>query len=98
MVITERSLQASVIEICKLSGIAWYHTYDSRRSNRGWPDLAMVGKRGFITRELKTATGRLTAEQQRWGLMLRAVGIPWDVWRPDDLHSGRIQRELEAIR
>lgn len=96
--ITERSFQASVIEICKLLSIAWYHTHDSRRSNRGWPDLAMVGKRGFITRELKTASGRLTTEQQYWGLMLRAAGVSWDVWRPADLHSGRVQRELEAIR
>ena len=90
--------QASVIKFCQLFGIAYYHTYDSRRSAKGWPDLVIVGKRGFITRELKTATGRLTADQQRWGLMLRAVGVSWDVWRPEDLHNGRIQRELEAIR
>jgi hypothetical protein len=90
--------QASVIKFCQLFGIAYYHTYDSRRSAKGWPDLVIVGKRGFITRELKTATGRLTADQQRWGLMLRAVGVSWDVWRPDDLASGRIERELKAIR
>ena len=51
-----------------------------------------------MLRELKTATGRLTTTQQHWGLMLRSAGISWDVWRPDDLTSGRIQRELEAIR
>ena len=98
MTVTERMLQASVIKLCELFGIAWYHTHDSRRSNKGWPDLAIVGKRGFITRELKAASGRLTPEQQRWGLMLRTVGVSWDVWRPGDLESGRIQRELRAIR
>lgn len=52
----------------------------------------------MILRELKTDTGKLTPEQERWGLMLRHAGQDWDVWRPADLHSGRIQRELEAIR
>lgn len=91
-------LQASVIQLCKLFGIAYYHTFDSRRSAKGWPDLAICGKRGFIARELKTERGKVTPEQERWGLMLRAVGVSWDVWRPEDLHSGRIQRELSGIR
>lgn len=95
---TERSFQASIIEICKLFGIAWYHTFDSRRSAKGWPDLAMVGKRGFITRELKSERGTVTADQERWGEMLRQVGISWDIWRPEDLRSGRIENELRAIR
>jgi hypothetical protein len=91
-------LQASVIKLCELFGIRYYHTFDSRRSAKGWPDLAICGKRGFIARELKTAAGRLTVEQQQWGLILRNAGVSWDVWRPSDLQSGRIQRELEAIR
>lgn len=95
---TERSLQASVIELCKLFGIAWYHTFDSRRSTRGWPDLALVGKRGFITRELKSVSGVVTPEQERWGVMLRLAGVNWAVWRPADLRSGRIEKELRAIK
>ena len=91
-------LQASVIKLCELFGIAYYHTFDSRRSAKGWPDLAICGKRGLIYRELKTSAGRLTAEQQRWGFMLRQAGESWDVWRPDDLRSGRIQHELSDIR
>ena len=94
----EVHLQGAVIDMCRLFGVAWYHAYSSRRSAPGWPDLALCGSRGFMLRELKTAAGRLTTEQQHWGLMLRAAGVSWDVWRPDDLKSGRIQRELEAIR
>lgn len=94
----EAHLQGAVIDMCRLFGVAWYHSYSSRRSVAGWPDLALCGSRGFMLRELKTATGRLTAEQQQWGLTLRAAGVAWDVWRPADLHSGRIQCELEAIR
>ena len=51
-----------------------------------------------MLRELKTEKGRLTKDQQAWGSRLRDAGVSWDVWRPADLHSGRIQRELEAIR
>lgn len=94
----EAHLQGAVIDMCRLFGVAWYHTYSSRRSNPGWPDLALCGSRGFMLRELKTATGRLTTEQEHWGLMLRAAGVSWAVWRPADLHSGRVQAELEAIR
>lgn len=94
----EAHLQGAVIDMCRLFGVAWYHTYSSRQSVAGWPDLALCGTRGFMTRELKTDTGRLSEEQQNWGLMLRAAGVSWDVWRPADLHNGRIQRELETIR
>lgn len=87
-----------MIDICKLYGIACYHTYNSRRSAPGWPDLALCGSRGFLTRELKSEYGKTTTEQDRWGWMLRQAGVSWDVWRPDDLRSGRIQRELLNIR
>lgn len=94
----ESQLQDTIVQLCRVLGIAWYHPYYSRRSVPGWPDLALCGARKMILRELKTAAGRLTPEQERWGLMLRHAGQDWAVWRPDDLHNGRIQRELEAIR
>lgn len=94
----EASLQGAVIDLCRLLRVAWYHTYSSRHSVPGWPDLALCGSRGFILRELKTDEGRLTAAQEHWGLMLRSAGQDWGVWRPADLQSGRVQRELEAIR
>jgi hypothetical protein len=96
--VTESQLQDAVIGLCKLFGIAWYHPYFSRRSVPGWPDLALCGVRGFMLRELKTEKGRVTPDQQRWGHLLRQAGQSWDVWRPADLHGGRVQAELEAIR
>lgn len=95
---TEAQFQETVIAMCKLLGVAWYHPFFSRRSAAGWPDLALCGGSGFMLRELKTDKGRLTKDQQAWGTRLGAAGQDWDVWRPDDLHSGRIQRELEAIK
>lgn len=94
----EAHFQDAVIDMCKLYGIAWYHPYLSHRSAAGWPDLALCGPRGFLLRELKTERGKLTADQERWGSILRQAGVSWDVWRPDDLKSGRIQRELLDIR
>ena len=95
---TEQQLQDAVTGMCRLYGIAWYHPYFSRRSVPGWPDLAICGTHGFITRELKSVSGKPTADQERWGQLLRRAGISWDIWRPDDLRSGRIQRELLDIR
>lgn len=95
---TEEQFQSTVIAMCKLFGVGWYHPYFSRRSAAGWPDLALCGDRGFLLRELKTDKGRVTRDQQAWGERLRKAGQDWDVWRPVDLHGGRIQAELEAIR
>lgn len=93
----ERQLQGAVIDLCQLYGIRWYHTYDSRNSEPGWPDLALCGPRGFMLRELKAEHGVLTSDQDEWGHLLRNAGENWDVWRPTDLHSGRIERELMEI-
>lgn len=95
---TEQQLQDAVIGICKLYRIAWYHTHDSRRSAAGWPDLALCGDKGFLLSELKAESGRLTDGQAEWGARLRHAGIRWAVWRPSDLRSGLIQRELAGIR
>lgn len=95
---TEAQFQETVVAMCKLLHVAWYHPYFSRRSAPGWPDLALCGTRGFMLRELKTEKGQVTPEQQQWGHLLRHAGQSWDVWRPADLKSGRILRELEAIR
>lgn len=95
---TEAQLQAAVVDLCKLLGVRWYHPYDSRRSVPGYPDLTLVGTRGLMFRELKTATGRLTKHQQDWGASLRRASADWDVWRPRDLRRGRVLAELRAIR
>jgi hypothetical protein len=50
-----------------------------------------------LFRELKTQRGRVTAEQREWLHALLAAGQDAGVWRPEDLLSGRIQRELTAI-
>lgn len=83
--------------LCRVLGVRYYHAYDSRRSVPGWPDLVLVGPRGMAFRELKTQTGTLRPEQREWGTALVAAGGDWSVWRPSDLASGRIERELKAL-
>ena len=66
----------------------------------GWPDLVIAGPHGLLIRELKTAHGIWSPAQQKWIGLLRtptAVDVDVDVWRPADLTSGRIHREIAAI-
>lgn len=94
---TEAQLQAAVVRMCKLYGLHSHHQRYSIGSIAGWPDLVILG-RTAIARELKNDKNKPTAAQDQWGLWLVRAGIPWDIWRPSDLRSGRIQRELEEIR
>jgi hypothetical protein len=82
---SEAAWQAQVIELAKLHGWRVYHTYDSRRSNAGFPDLVCVKPGRLIVAELKRDGGRLTAEQQAWLAAFEAAGIEAWVWRPRDI-------------
>lgn len=74
-----------------------YQVGDSRRASlKGWPDLVILG-RAVLFRELKADTGRVASAQTQVGRLLAAGGADWAVWRPRDLTSGRIERELEAV-
>lgn len=95
---TEAHFQGSVIAICKLLGVAWFHPYYSERSVPGYPDLTLCGNRGVLFRELKTEVGKLTRTQEEWLTRLSKASQDADVWRPADLASGRILAELKAIR
>lgn len=93
---TEAELMTLVRDLIRRLGLICYHTHNSRRSEPGWPDLAIVGNR-LILRELKTETGRLRPEQQGWIESLDAAGVDVAVWRPSDWRSGRIAEELTAV-
>ena len=95
---TEAAFQAAVIKLCQLLGVWWYHVTDSRKDKAGFPDLVLVGMRGAMLRELKRNGKEPTAVQSDVGRRMRYAGWNWGVWRPVDLHSGRVLRELEEIR
>ncbi len=96
--ITEAQLQGTVEQMATLLGWRWYHTFDSRRSVAGFPDLVMVHPRQKRTLwiELKSERGRLRREQRAWINDLDAVGAEVFVWRPVDLVSGLVLATLQA--
>lgn len=96
--VTEAQFQQTVIAACKTYGLRHYHTHDSRRSVPGFPDLVIVGPAGVLFRELKTATGRVSHDQQEWIRALTEAGCDVAVWRPADLVAGIVQSELELLR
>ena len=67
-----------------MAGWRSYHTYDSRRSAPGWPDLVLLRGGVALFRELKLDKGRLTAAQVEWIEALRGAGLDASVWRPRD--------------
>lgn len=95
---TEAALQKAVTDLAALFGVWWYHAYQPKWDKAGWPDLALLGRRGALFRELKKEDEVPTAAQSNVGLMMQRAGIDWSVWKPSDLAGGRVQRELEAIR
>lgn len=79
---TERAFQASVVRYARLMGWAAYHTYDSRRSDAGFPDLVLVRRPRVVFAELKSQRGRLRPAQRAWIEELRACGQDVFIWRP----------------
>lgn len=94
--IKEEQLQNWITQLAKLSGWRVYHTYDSRRSTPGFPDLTMVhaGKGRVIFAELKSTKGRVTKAQKEWLADLAATGQEVYIWRPTDWVAGTIRDTL----
>jgi hypothetical protein len=87
----ESDFQRWVVDLAGWRGWRLYHTFDSRRSESGFPDLVLVRDR-VLFRELKNDTRSLTREQRAWLDALVAAGADAKVWRPRD--RAVIEREL----
>ena len=89
----EATFQVAVIQLAQMYGWSYYHTHDSRRSVKGFPDLLLAHpEHGQIFAELKTDTGRLTPAQIAWAELLQAAegkpfGARYRLWRPRDLDA-----------
>lgn len=62
----EARLQVQVIRHARRLGYRAYHTYDSRRSEGGFPDLVLVKPPRVVFIELKVGRKQLTDRQQAW--------------------------------
>jgi hypothetical protein len=67
----------------KRHGWLCYHTYDSRRCEPGFPDWVFIRER-VLWVELKSADGKVSIKQAKWGAALVRAGQTWVVWRPAD--------------
>ena len=97
--ITEAQFQQQVIDLAHFHQYdITYHNPDSRRSQAGFPDLVLISssRQRALFRELKTEDGRVRPKQHAVIFAMVASGLDADVWRPSDLKSGRITRELRG--
>jgi hypothetical protein len=80
---SEAKFQAEVIKLAKSLGWHVYHTYDSRRSEPGFPDLVLVRER-VIFAETKKESGKQTKDQFAWEGWLLDADAQCYCWRPSD--------------
>ena len=93
---SERDLQNAIIADLKKLGIRlYYHTWNSRHSQAGFPDLIALHDGRGLAVELKRETAPAKAEQVAW---LHAFGLfpgmRVALWRPSDYLSGRVADTL----
>jgi len=63
--LSEKQWQAQIVELARRLNWAVYRTFDSRRSQPGFPDLVLVRDRVVFV-ELKTERGKVSEEQGGW--------------------------------
>ena len=80
----EQGFQQAIIELAMLSGFEHiYHTWDSRNSPAGFPDLIMLKGKRMIVVEVKVKEP-LSAEQYFWLLAFRDITKEVFLWTLDD--------------
>ncbi len=82
--ISEKDFRQQVVDFARLTGWHCYFTWNSMHSPKGFPDLVLVRPPELLYVELKSDTGKLTAEQEECIDILRQAGQTVFVWRPSD--------------
>ena len=81
----EKDFMDKLLDAAVPAGWMVYHTYDSRRSTAGFPDLVLVKPPVVVFAELKTEKGKTSEEQRIW---LEQLGLCTDIevhlWRPSN--------------
>lgn len=94
----EETLQTRALELASLYG--WgpvYHTHDSRRSHRGFPDLVLLRPRDgrVLYLELKAEGEEPKPDQIDWEYALKYCGQEHHYIWPHDLPWGRLEAILK---
>lgn len=90
---TETAWQAQIVRLAQQLGFYVYHPKLSRWSERGWPDLSLLGRRALWI-ECKDDDGQLTEKQVEVVDRMRACGLEVHVLRP--WHG--LQRVAEVLQ
>ena len=108
--LTEAEFAAQVTDLATLLGWSAAHFRPAQTSKgwrtpvsgslgKGWPDYVFAHPtHGVLFRELKRDGGNLTGDQLVVIALLRRAGANVAVWRPRDMDSGRIERELRGAK
>lgn len=97
---TEKGFQQAIVDYAKLNGWSVYHTFDSRRSEPGFPDLIMLRHGEQIVAEVKSAKGKLTNDQRGWlDAFAACPHCETYLWRPEhwDYIVARLSHGVSAI-
>ena len=103
--LSEKDLQAAVIELANLYGWTVSHFRAAQNSRgdwrtpvaaqgKGFPDLTMLRGSRIVVAELKSARGKVTREQGDWLLAWRQTAAEVFVWYPADWLDGTIEKAL----
>lgn len=93
----EKQFQDQVVQLAKHCGWLVYHTYDSRWSEPGFPDLLMMRGERIVVAELKAVTGRVSQDQRKWLAAFKRISyIETFLWRPTDWDE--VERTLVPTR
>lgn len=106
--VTEAQLQSAVIECARLLGWRVAHFRSAltgkgyrtpvEADGKGFPDLICTRGSRLLVVELKSASGRLAAEQDEWLRAFVEVGATVCVFLPRDWESGTIEAVLRNDR
>jgi hypothetical protein len=79
---SEKTLLEQVRQLARMLGWRTYHPHLSKWSERGWPDVVLCRPPRVMFLELKSETGKVSAEQAEWIEALRACGLDARIVRP----------------
>jgi len=86
--IKEKDFMQQIIDAARYKGWLVYHTYDSRRSATGFPDLVMLKDKRLIFAEIKREKGKVAEFQYQWLKALKGTNrCEVNVWKPSDWNS-----------
>lgn len=87
-VMTERELSRCIISAAKECGFLVYHTFLSRWSEAGFPDLVLLKPPRIIFAELKGPKGKLKEAQKIWLEQLKQVpNLEVYLWKPENVEE-----------